>query len=84
MTYDDYLQFCDDLEEAGIFTNGISGETCHMDSYMTCVEFDKAKTFYENRKEEDIEAFCKESDEEINRQIAEKLLVGWFRILMDK
>ena len=29
----------DILQEAGVFTNGITGKQCHSDSYMTCVEY---------------------------------------------
>ena len=29
------------LEDADVFTNGISGKSCNMDSYMTVIDFPK-------------------------------------------
>jgi hypothetical protein len=31
----------DYLQEQGVYVSGINGRVCHMDSYMTCMEFKK-------------------------------------------
>lgn len=36
------------LQDNNVFTNGISGKPCHMDSYMTVMDYDKLKTSIEN------------------------------------
>ena len=48
--YDDIMTVEDHLQEAGVFYNGLRGEeaTCHMDSYMTCVNFDKCFKIFES------------------------------------
>ena len=48
--YEHILDVEDHLQEAGIFYNGLRGEeaTCHMDSYMTCVNFNKCLELMES------------------------------------
>jgi hypothetical protein len=35
------------LQNNQVFTNGISGKPCHMDSYMTTLDFEKLKSSIE-------------------------------------
>ena len=48
MTYDDIMAVEDSLQEAAVFYNGMRGpgHTCHSDSYMTCVDFEKLEKWY--------------------------------------
>lgn len=39
MPWEDILEIEDYLQENKVFVNGITGRTCHSDSYMTIVEF---------------------------------------------
>ena len=45
-TWDDIMRVEDSLQEAGIFVNGMTGRTCHSDSYMTAVEYPKLDAWF--------------------------------------